>query len=163
MVLQNNAPPTCLTWTHGQLYCDNQILSNFKAIHRSVHWSGHYWPIASLLSRQCYSWYVTHHFIYPTRVCLEFRMGPYTRCTLIARFMGPTWGPSGADRTQVGPCWPHELCYLGNTVMGEILSARRGHLTKIYLFRRLLNVRSEIALANFECHWPVWEVLKNNQ
>ena len=32
---------------------------------------------------------------------------------LIARFVGPTWGPSGADRTQVGPCWPHELCYLG--------------------------------------------------
>ena len=24
-------------------------------------------------------------------------------CTLIARFMWPTWGPSGADRTQVGP------------------------------------------------------------
>ena len=23
--------------------------------------------------------------------------------TLLARFMGPTWGPSGADRTQVGP------------------------------------------------------------
>ena len=23
--------------------------------------------------------------------------------TLRARFMGPTWGPSGADRTQVGP------------------------------------------------------------
>ena len=23
--------------------------------------------------------------------------------TLIARFMGPTWGPSGANRTQVGP------------------------------------------------------------
>ena len=36
--------------------------------------------------------------------------------TLIARFMGSTWGSSGADRTQVGPvlgCWPHELCYLG--------------------------------------------------
>ena len=27
--------------------------------------------------------------------------------SLIARFMGPTWGPSGA------PCWPHEPCYLG--------------------------------------------------
>ena len=29
-----------------------------------------------------------------------------TQCdnaTLIARFMGPTWGPSGADRLQVGP------------------------------------------------------------
>ena len=24
-------------------------------------------------------------------------------CYLIARFMGPTWGPSGADRTPVGP------------------------------------------------------------
>ena len=32
---------------------------------------------------------------------------------LIARFMGPTLGPPGADRTQVGPCWPHGLCYLG--------------------------------------------------
>ena len=26
-----------------------------------------------------------------------------TILTLIARFMGPTWGPHGADRTQVGP------------------------------------------------------------
>ena len=25
------------------------------------------------------------------------------RISLIARFMGPTWGPSGADKTQVGP------------------------------------------------------------
>ena len=24
-------------------------------------------------------------------------------CTLIARFLGSTWGPTGADRTQVGP------------------------------------------------------------
>ena len=33
---------------------------------------------------------------------------------LIARFMGPTWGPSRAYRTQVGPCWPNELCHLGS-------------------------------------------------
>ena len=32
--------------------------------------------------------------------------------SLIAWFMGPALGPSGADRTQV-PCWPNELCYLG--------------------------------------------------
>ena len=41
------------------------------------------------------------------------------KATLIARFMGPTWGPSGADGTQVGPMlapWTllsgqlHELC-----------------------------------------------------
>ena len=34
-------------------------------------------------------------------------------CTLIARFMGPTWGPPGDDRTQVGPILAHEPCYLG--------------------------------------------------
>ena len=26
---------------------------------------------------------------------------------------GPTLGPSGADRTQVGPMLPHDVCYLG--------------------------------------------------
>ena len=36
------------------------------------------------------------------------------RCPLIAEFMGPTWGPSGADRTQAGPMLAHELCYLGH-------------------------------------------------
>ena len=34
------------------------------------------------------------------------------RPSLIAKFMGPSWGPSGADRTRWTPCWPHELCYL---------------------------------------------------
>ena len=33
---------------------------------------------------------------------------------LIARFVGPTRGPSGADRTQAGPMLVHELCYLGH-------------------------------------------------
>ena len=33
--------------------------------------------------------------------------------SLIARFMGPTLGLPGADRTQVGPCWPREPCCLG--------------------------------------------------
>ena len=28
---------------------------------------------------------------------------PIANTSLIARFMGPAWGPSGADRTQVGP------------------------------------------------------------
>ena len=35
------------------------------------------------------------------------------KTTQIARFMGPTWDPPGAGRTQVGSCWPHELCYQG--------------------------------------------------
>ena len=31
----------------------------------------------------------------------------------IANFMGPTWGPPGSCRPQMGPCWPHEPCYQG--------------------------------------------------
>ena len=30
-------------------------------------------------------------------------MTGHQQTSLIARFMGPTWGPPGADRTQVGP------------------------------------------------------------
>ena len=33
--------------------------------------------------------------------------------TLIARFIGPRWGPSGADRTQVGPMLAPWTCYFG--------------------------------------------------
>ena len=46
---------------------------------------------------------------------------PIHSFTLIARFMWPTWGPSWADRTQVGPMLAHELCYLGSyqqTILG---------------------------------------------
>ena len=27
--------------------------------------------------------------------------------------MGPAWDPPGSCRPQMGPCWPHEPCYLG--------------------------------------------------
>ena len=46
---------------------------------------------------------------------------------LIARFMGPTWGPSGAHRTQVGPmlaknfgsgCWSDLMLYYGSIQHG---------------------------------------------
>ena len=32
----------------------------------------------------------------------------------IARFIGPTWGPPGAERTQMGPMLAPWICYLGN-------------------------------------------------
>ena len=47
-----------------------------------------------------YSWNETMHFV------SHFFIDGWTypqACTLIARFIGLTWGPSGADRTQVGP------------------------------------------------------------
>ena len=40
------------------------------------------------------------NFIY---ICQGYFTGTGTTTSLIARFMGPIWAPSGADRTQVGP------------------------------------------------------------
>ena len=37
------------------------------------------------------------------RHCLRWLLVVEQTVTLIASFMGPTWGPSGVDRTQVGP------------------------------------------------------------
>ena len=49
---------------------------------------------------------VAHHD-HPVACCFK-------NYILIARLMGPTWGPSWAGRTQVGPMSVRELCYLGN-------------------------------------------------
>ena len=62
--------------------------------------------------------------------------------TLIARFMVPTWGPSGADRTQVGPYWPYELCYMGSFSSyvlwdpGFLCAHRMNHSDRGYLLNR---------------------------
>ena len=37
----------------------------------------------------------------------------HTKHSQIANFLGPTWGPAGTCRPQMGPCWPYELCYQG--------------------------------------------------
>ena len=68
----------------------------------------------SRLCQNMYVWYaisVSMHYINSSLVFMfkTMRRTPSDRVfsiwlnTLIARFMGPTWGPSGADRTQVGP------------------------------------------------------------
>ena len=52
--------------------------------------------------------------------------------------MGPTWGPSGADRTQVGPCWPHGPCYLGRLTFVFISSVHccKQHPTNKILYSK---------------------------
>ena len=49
---------------------------------------------------------------------------------LTARFMWPTWGPSGADRTQVGPCCLHEFCYLGWSVYISVVQPGISYISK---------------------------------
>ena len=62
-------------------------------------------------------WYGTRQNLTCSRVCHSTCRVPFvlphvlvntqianaSQYPLIARFMGPTWGPSGADRTHVGP------------------------------------------------------------
>ena len=46
-----------------------------------------------------------HQWIHQVRAAtgVPTRVWCWSQLPLIARFMGPTWDPSGADRTQVGP------------------------------------------------------------
>ena len=50
--------------------------------------------------------------------------GGSTSSPLIARFMGPTWGPSGADRTQVDPMffaiWVHSADRCNQTISQQL-------------------------------------------
>ena len=41
--------------------------------------------------------------------------------SLIARFMGPIWGPPGPTGPRWAPCWPHEPRYLGPYVIDPLL------------------------------------------
>ena len=53
----------------------------------------------------CYNWYMCFLVIHmPLTLTLCGLYGEVVSISsLTARFIGPTWGPSGADRTQVGP------------------------------------------------------------
>ena len=50
----------------------------------------------------------------------------------IAKFMGPTWGPPGSCRPQMGPCWPHEPCYQGRFQRNSSLAGRSQILSTLH-------------------------------
>ena len=56
--------------------------------------------------KQCWSVVIWDNKSLPEPTMIQFSDAYMYHCTsmwsLIARFMGPTWGPSGTDRTQVG-------------------------------------------------------------
>ena len=54
------------------------------------------------------------------------------RCPLIARFMGPSWGPSGAGRTQVGHMLaPWTLLSGSNFIVSTVMSSRHWNTFRI--------------------------------
>ena len=74
-------------------------------------WTNHHWSAPSHYLNQCWD-IVKWSFRNKLQWNLQRKSYiPIKKTPLIVRFMGPTWGPSGADRTQVAPCWPHELCH----------------------------------------------------
>ena len=68
----------------------------------------------------------------------------------MARFMGPTWGPPGADRTQVGPMWATWTLLSGNLIDS---SADRGRYQDRDTFRNLEDLIGGHTLNGF-CPWP---------
>ena len=83
-------------------------IANHKAVR--VMW----WYIISITEMKCVT-RTLHCFFHTTGPPDKIHKG-----TLIARFIWPTWGPSGADRTQVGPMlapWTLPSEYLVNEVL----------------------------------------------
>ena len=76
---------------------------------------------------------------------LEICGGECWGATLIARFMGPTWGPPGDDRTQVGPMlapWALLSGYVPGTYHGLLINWIPGFtLRKKYWWLRVQVLR----------------------
>ena len=74
--------------------------------------------------------------------------------SLITRFMGPTWGPSGADRTQVGPMlvpW---------TLLSGMAQAYRCYYYHIQNFTSTGNLLRRTAWTRVEIHYLYFKCTK---
>ena len=67
----------------------------------SVHIQNNY-HILLIAEVLAFSWFISCYFGWQI-ICSRDCVMPICIYTLIERFMGPTWGPSGTDRTQVVP------------------------------------------------------------
>ena len=85
--------------------------------------------------------------------------------TLVIRFMGPTWGPPGADRTQVGPMlvpWSLLSRYRGHTLGMPAELSQRQHTIYIqtrYVFR---NTEHTVGVPQGSISDPVLCLLRIN-
>ena len=77
---------------------------------------------------------------------------------LIARFMGPTWGPSWADRTQVGLMLAPWTCYLGQYASNyiQLLQLTKWLSLDNYIYGKYVYIKSSMC-------WSPWCVSFNFQ
>ena len=64
------------------------------------------------------------------KFALKSQKGFHIISSLIARFVGPTWGPSGADRTQVSPMLAPRISLSGIAITTQAL---------LHIFRKEMN------------------------
>ena len=72
-----------------------------------------------------------------------------------AKFMGPTWGPSGADRTQAPWTWLSGLLY--NGWVQETLCVLRALNKGPWLFGKGLFVNTNLPYTNGNCQHKYWQ------
>ena len=81
----------------------------------------------------------------------------FIKTTLIARFMGPTWGPSGADRTQVGPMLALWALLSGYWLVASLMSRTASLVTtrrKQQYFKVFIDIH-KLLLLLFNCCIPL--------
>ena len=79
----------------GQIQCYIHYGIHYWTHHRGAFTRLAPWPLLVVYVHRC----SVHHECWWVQKTGNWE---YKKNTLIARFMGPTWGPSGADRTQMG-------------------------------------------------------------
>ena len=98
--------------------------------------------LASKILVRIGSWSFVAYFassLYPESMLAYCRLRP-TGTTLIARFMGSTWGLSGADRTQVGPILA-PCTLLSGKLLIEL--QHNGHFIETGVLRPLLHISGQ--------------------
>ena len=77
--------------------------------------------------------------------------------TLIARFVGPTWGPSGADRTQVGPMSaPWTSMFALEPLFGGFLQRQKqisiALPTHWRTYMQVIHIHHPLIVLEYSCH-----------
>ena len=94
-LLVNLCVSTLIDWGRVTRICVRNltIIGSDNCLSVPWHYLNRCWNIVNWTLKNRFHWNQT------------FSFKKIWKCPLIARFMGSTWGPSGADMTQVAPRW----------------------------------------------------------
>ena len=117
-----------------------------------------------------WSWLTTMCALPITLIDIKIVMQHVWEFTLTARFMGPTWGLPGTDRTQVGPRWATRTLLFRYSCSSEaVMKERRVHLghfqTWMYEYNTDLKMLFPMMYGTLAMHLhnEIWNCPKLNQ